>query len=288
MFKRTLLLGVLAALALHSSPAQALQWDDNSFHLVYGGAFREPGDAQNIPKMILSFTHVDGYKYGGNFLNVDLLYSINGYGDDVRGDAPVPSGAAEVYITYRHTLSLNKITGTKTFEVGGILRDVGIELGTDLNTKNNGFSSKKIMPVAGVSGSFNVPGFLNVGLLVNKEWGIAAEPITGGEGREISYDATLMLSAAWGIPVYGPVTFEGFGVLNLPKGKDAFGNDTKTELLLHPKVLVDVATFWGSKGVQLGGGFEYWLNKFGNDHNNPFLAGGAEAATFFAEAAIHL
>jgi hypothetical protein len=274
-----------AALAFHAGPAQALEWSDNAFRLWYGPQFREPANPQDIPKLIFSFTHVDGYKWGGNFLNIDLLYSLGegGHGDTVQGLSTVKSaGAAEVYIVYRHTLSLNKITQTKTFEVAGILRDLGIELGTDLNTKNHAFSSRKIMPLVGANLSFNVPGFLNVGLLLNKEWAV-----NGIVGKEVTFDVTPMFAAAWGIPVYGPISFEGFGQVNLPKGKDAFGNDTVTEVLFHPKAMVDVGTFWGSKGYQLGVGWEYWLNKFGNDHNND-SSGGSLASTVFFEAAIHL
>lgn len=282
MKKPTIRLGALLAVLLVATPAYALEWSDNSFHLLYGTTFREPANPRDISKAILGFTHVDGYKWGGNFLNIDMLYSMSGYGDDVQGLSEVKSaGATEVYVVYRHTLSLNKMSGGKTFE-GKVLRDLGIVLGTDLNTKNHAFSSRKIMPVVGVNASFNVPGFLNLSLLLDKEWAV-----NGILGKEVTFDVTPMVAASWGIPVYGPLTFEGFGQVNLPKGKDAFGADTVTEVLLHPKLLVDVGTFFGSKGYQLGVGYEYWLNKFGNDHTKD-ASGGSLANTFFVEAAIHL
>ena len=129
------------------------------------------------------------------------------------------------------------------------------------------------MPTAGVQLSFDVPGFLTVAFLLNKEWGVAGDvfPVVGPGpvARSTSYDVTEDISAAWGIPVYGPVSFEGFGSVNFPKGNGGLngiqGSQTVTEVLLHPKVMLDVAKLAGSSGVQVGVGYEYWLNKFGND-----------------------
>lgn len=279
MFKTTLRLLTVLVLGLAATSARALQWDDNAVRYWWGPAFVEPGSPDNVPKSILSFTHVDGYKWGGNFLNIDMLFSE--HSNQVQGLNGIKSaGAVEVYVVYRHTLSLNKITGSKMFELGPIVRDVGIELGTDLNTKNDAFASRKIMPVGGVSVSLNVPGFFNVGALVDKEWNTNAIV-----GKEVTFDATPMFTASWGIPVVGPLTVEGFTLVNLPKGKDGFGNDTKTEFLFHPKAMIDLGWLWGSKGYQVGAGWEYWVNKFGNDHN---AVPGSLASTVFFEAAIHL
>ncbi len=285
----------LAALAglLAAPSAQALDWSDNSFHLAYGSAYREPFNPENISKTTLTFQHVDGYKWGSNFLNIDFLYSTSGEGDNVQGGG-VPgvlpareittAGAAEVYAVYRHTLSLNKVTSSKTFAFAPGVRDVGIVAGIDANTKNHAFSSRKIMPVGGVGLALAVPGFLNVEFLVNKEWGV-----NGAVGKDTSFDVTPMFAAAWGIPVYGPVSFEGYGAVNLPKGNGGIAGaaDTKTEVHLYPKLMVDVGQFFGSKGYQVGAGFEYWLNKFGSDHNLD-STGGSYAKTFFGEVAIHL
>ena len=281
MLRRGLVSLVVIGLALAATPARAeLQWSDNSFRYWYGSAFREPANPNNVAKSVVTFTHVDGYKWGGNFLNLNLLYSS--LKDPVKGVSS--EGAAEVYAIYRHTLSLNKVTSSKSFAFGPV-RDLGIVAGVDANTKNHGFTARKIMPTAGLSLAFDVPGFLNVDLLANKEWGVNSVPVAAH--KSVSFDPTLMVAAAWGIPVYGPVAFEGFGYVNLPKGKDGFNNDTKTEVQLHPKLMVDVGTLWGSKGYQLGVGYQYWLNKFGNDHSRD-ASGGSEEMAVFGEVAIHL
>jgi hypothetical protein len=237
MLRRSVVSLFVFALAVVAKPAQAeLQWSDNSFHLAYGTAYREPFDPENISKTILSFTHVDGYKWGSNFLNLDFLYSTSSQGDDVQvggnGFVPTPAGtiatagAMEVYAVYRHTLRLNKVTSSKSFEFGPVVRDVGIVAGIDLNTKNHAFSSRKIMPIGGVALAMNVPGFLNLEFLANKEWGV-----NGTFVRSTSFDVTATFAANWGIPLYGPVAFEGFADVNLPKGNGGAGlSDTVTEV----------------------------------------------------------
>ena len=285
MFRRIFLSATIATVFLAAAtPAHAeLQWSDNSFRLWYSTDFREPYNPHYIPKGVLAYAHVDSYKWGGNFLNINFLYSDASHGDTARGLKSVPNeGALEVYATFRSTLSLNKVTRSKMFEMGGVVKDLGIALGVDLNTKNHAFSARKIMPVGGLQVAFNVPGFLQLALLVNKEWGV-----NGIVGRATSFDVTEMLAMSWGIPVYGPISCEGFGIVNLPKGNAGFGADTVTEVLLHPKLMVDVGQLFGSKGYQVGVGYEYWLNKFGNNHKND-PTGGSYARTFFGEIAIHL
>jgi hypothetical protein len=280
------------ALAVVALPARAeLQWSDNSFRFWYGTSFAEPANGNAVAKSVLTYTHADGYKLGSNFFNIDALYSNE---KDVANNGPTPApanttvGAVEFYATYRHTLSLNKVTGSKTFAFGPI-RDIGIDAGLDANTKNTAFASRKLMPVVGASVAFNVPGFLNVSLLADKEWNY-----NGFAKKSAEFDVTPMVAASWGIPVYGPVSFEGFGVLNLPKGNDAAGVPTKTELLVRPRLMFDVGTLWGSRGYQLGVGYSYWLNKFGNDPhpsvgvNAGKTVRGTEESAVFGQVAIHL
>jgi len=73
--------------------ASAFDWMDNSVGYRYGTRFAEPFNTQDISKNIVNFTHSDGYKYGTNFLNVDVLKSDN------KDDS-----ATEVYVTLpQHT-----------------------------------------------------------------------------------------------------------------------------------------------------------------------------------------
>jgi hypothetical protein len=286
MHKSMLLLSSLIAVALSASAVRAADWQDTSLHYWYGSAFAEPGigtvdRGTNIRKNVLSFTHASGYKYGGNFLNIDMLFSnAQDQKQERLNGATVGAGATEVYVVYRHNIGLNKLFASKPFEFGPV-SDVNIAGGIDLNTKNTNFAPGKIMPIGGVEVSFAVPGFLNLGVMVDKELNS-----NGIVGKTVAFDPTVMFTAAWHIDIASlPLSFEGFGLLNLPKGKDGFGNDTVSELLLHPKLMYDVGTLFGRKGYQVGVGYQVWLNKFGNDHTK--IPGCFEKAAF-AEAAIHL
>src|ERR1700694_6163894 len=81
MSKKLLALFVLVA-ALAAPSARALDWSDTSFRYWYGSNFKEPGvgtgKGLDVAKNILSFTHVDGWKYGGDFLHLHTHLSVGG------------------------------------------------------------------------------------------------------------------------------------------------------------------------------------------------------------------
>jgi hypothetical protein len=294
-----LLVLLLAGFAL---PAQALDWSDNAFKIWWGPAFREPGvgkvgdpnSGQDIAKTTVTFTHVSGDKWGRHFLNIDMLRSDKH--DPAAGSL---QGATEFYAVYRRTFSLNKLTGGSTFSFPGV-RDVIIQAGIDLSTKNTAFAPHKVMPIVGPALAFDVPGFWDLGLYVNKEWnnnGLDHDQGAAGfgNGGSVDFDATLTIATAWGIHLGSlPLEFEGFGSVNFPKGKDGFGNKTKTEILLQPKLVWAVGSLWGNAkaGYTLGVGYQYWSNKFGNDNgltiNGAKVNVGSLANTPFVEAGIHL
>lgn len=112
-----------------------------------------------------------------NFFNVDPLMS------DSKDPSSFGSsnGAHEVYIVYRHTLDMEKVSGSK-FALGPV-RGWGLTAGFDFNTKTDvGYNSKKRMFVAGPTLFMDVPGFLNVSLLAlwesNQPSGKALPPPT--------------------------------------------------------------------------------------------------------------
>ena len=124
----------------------AADWSDTSIGYRYGTQFAEPVNANAIAKDIINLNHVSGYKYGSNFFNADLLMSD----DKDPGGKNATSGAQEVYVVYRHTLDLGKVTGS-SYAMGPV-RGVGLVGGFDWNTKNDaGYNSKKRMLVAGPS-----------------------------------------------------------------------------------------------------------------------------------------
>jgi nucleoside-specific outer membrane channel protein Tsx len=131
---------------------QCRQLERHLCRLSLGANFAEPFGKTDISKSIVNLAHVSGYKYGTNFFNADLLMS-----DSKDPSAPgSKSGAQEIYIVYRHTLDLGKVTGSD-FKFGPI-RGFGLTGGFDVNTKNDaGYNSKKRMIVAGPTMMMDVP-----------------------------------------------------------------------------------------------------------------------------------
>ncbi|WP_298831778.1 outer envelope protein [uncultured Piscinibacter sp.] len=272
-----------AALALLSGAAAAADWSDTSIGYRYGTKFAEPFNSEDISKNIVNLTHVSGYAYGTNFFNVDLLMSDS---KDPAG-AGSTDGAHEVYIVYRHTLDLEKVTGTSM--KFGPIRGAGLTLGFDANTKTDaGYNSKKRMWVFGPTLFVDVPGFLNVSLLVLKESNAPYNTFSNTSTPRYDYKTHPMLNLAWGIPI-GSTGFSFEGYLNwiASKGNNEFGGNTKPETNIDAQIMYDVGALWGSKGkFKVGLEYQYWKNKFGNDHEGP-AGEGAFAKTPMLRAEYH-
>ena len=263
------------------APARWFTFQDNSIGYRFSTRFKEPAirDRSNpngtpITKSIVTLTHADAWRYGSNFLNLDILKS-----DRSDPANKTSTGAVELYFIYRGQLSPDEIFQTKMFPVGPI-RDITFEAGFDRNTKNTRFGSQKWLAVAGPNIHFNVPGFLNVGLHYAQEWNH-----NGIVGRYIQFDPTFEIEAVYSFPldVTGlPLRLEGFTNLVTPKGRDAFGNPTEVEILSQNRLTLDLGqvVFRKPRFLDFSLGYQYWFNKFGNDHNR--TKGSIENAPFFA------
>ncbi|HRP25058.1 MAG TPA: hypothetical protein PLC66_13850 [Thauera sp.] len=255
-------------LAALPAVGHAATWSDTYVGYRYGTEFREPTNSRDVEKHVLQFTHASGYSVGQNFVNLDVLQSDKT--DPASGGG---SGATEFYLTYRHQLHLGKVFD-RSFAFGPV-KELAVTAGFDLNTKNTAFSPRKRLLVLGPTLKFDVPGFLDLSLLVGKEWNrCGLEPATPGgfdpcPKTEVSFDPQWILSAAWGIPFSAgsvPLKFQGFININGEKGRDYAGVKTRTETLMRASLMVDVGQMaWGKKNTFLMGvGYEYWRNKFGN------------------------
>lgn len=252
----------------------AADWSDNSISYWYGTHFAEPGIDGPIAKHIIEFTHADGYKYGSNFFDVQVLFSDK---DDPADNGD--DGATEVYAIYRHQLSLSKIAG-QDFKWGPV-RDWSLSGGIDWNTKNTAFAPAKRMLVIGPTINFDVTGFWDFSVMYRAERNHNDLPFA--QEHDIRFNDTYYLETAWEIPFQlasAPLKFKGFANFVPPKGKDGFGNETVSETLVHASLLVDVGVLTsGKKDTFFAGvGYEYWKNKFGNNSAN---TPGTEANTTF-------
>lgn len=276
--KKNIALVLLAAMA---AGVQAADWSDTAMTYRQGSKYAEPFNTKDISKQIIGLTHVSGYKYGSNFFNADMLFSDK---NDPASDTS-SAGAQEVYVVYRNTVDLEKATG-KSFKAPGI-RGLGVTAGFDMNSKSDAsYNSKKQMVVAGPTLMLDVPGFLNVSLL--QLWESNAPAF---KDARYNYEPHPMLGLAWGIPFSVgsvPLSFEGFANFIASKGKNESGGATADETNIDMQVMYDMSSVIGAapKTFKVGGEYQYWKNKFGNDHNG--AAGkGAFAKTPMIRAEYH-
>ena len=262
--------------ATTAAASQAADWSDTSIGFRTGSKFAEPFGVNDIKKNIVDLSHVSGYKYGTNFFNVDYLVSDR---KDPAG-AGSTNGAQEVYIVYRHTLDLAKFGAPVVF---GPVKGMGATLGFDVNAKTDaGYNSKKRMLVAGPTFFIDVPGFLNVSLLVLKESNAPYNTFSKVSTPRYSYKTHGMLTAAWGIPLGKDtgLSFEGFFNVIQSKGKNEFGGDTAAETNFDGQIMYDLGSLAGAPGkFKVGFEYQYWKNKFGNKTTSVIGPGAGPGAT---------
>jgi nucleoside-specific outer membrane channel protein Tsx len=270
-------------LSLGVQSATAADWSDTYAGWRYGTKFAEPFNDQDIKKNIFNLNHVSGDAYGTNFFNVDLLLS-----DDKDPSAPGAStGAQEVYIVYRRTLDFAKISGSSLDY--GFMRSAGLTLGADANAKTDaGYNSKKRMLVLGPTLMAKVPGFLNISVLALWESNAPHNDFTGQTVPRYQYKTHPSLALSWGIPLGAAFSFEGYGDFIASKGKDEFGNETAPETHIDMQIMYNITSLYDAKKktFKVGFEYEYWKNKFGNDHNGP-AGKGAFAKTPMIRAEYH-
>jgi hypothetical protein len=254
-----------ASLLLVTTGAAGADWSDTSVGYRWAPRQSEPGVSDRVEKHILSFTHVSGDRLGTNFFTVDLLksrapdYANNG-----------TDGAQELYGFYQRSWSLNALMDRKgSF---GFAKDLNLTARIDAGAKNTAFAPRPLKLRAGLSAAMPVAaGFWDVGVQLYKE-----SNHNGIVGRDVNFDLTYAVHSAWAIPA-GPGTFGGFFDVVGPKGKDGFGNETRTEILARATYLFDIG---GPKsGLKAGVGVEYWRNKFGNQPSSVAFAPGSTRAT---------
>jgi hypothetical protein len=256
---------LLAAACLDLTPAHAANWSDTSVGLRYVSDQSEPGVSDSVSKSIMNFTHVSGDNLGTNFFTIDLLKSNN-----VDPSNQGPGGAQEWYGFYKRSFSLSAMTGNKSGY--GIAKDLSLVARFDAGTKNTTFAPAPRKVRLGMSAAMPVTaGFWDVGFEVMKE-----SNHNGIVGKDVSFSSASVLTSAWSVAM-GPGSFTGFLDIIGPKGKDGFGDKTKTETLARALYMMDLA---GPKaGLKAGVGVEYWNNKFGCNNAASFVKNSCKATT---------
>jgi hypothetical protein len=264
-FEKTCLVVVAGLVSLALAPAQAANWSDTSVGMRYVSEQSEPGVTDSVSKNVMNFTHVSGDNLGSNFFTIDLLKSSS-----VDPSNKGPSGAQEWYGFYKRSFSLSAMTGNKSGY--GIAKDLSLIARFDAGTKNTTFAPSPRKVRLGMSAAMPVTaGFWDVGVEVMKE-----SNHNGIVGKDVSFSSAPVFTTAWSVAM-GPGSFTGFLDIVGAKGKDGFGEETKTETLGRALYMIDVA---GPKGgLKAGVGMEYWNNKFGCHNAKSFVKNSCTATT---------
>ena len=260
---------------------------DDTLMYVFGPAYRNPftitpsqPDGADISRNAIEFKHVDAWRYGHNVVEIIIKKA-----SDVEPAAGGGDGAMGLYAILRSGLGINRLAGAPVVAIGP-LRDVAIQAGMNLETKNSDYAPQERTLYFGPSFQFRVGGgFVNVALQLRKEWNH-----NGHLGVSESYDLGFNVEPVWHLPFrLGGVhlALDGFAAYNTPKGKDAAGRDTRAELIARPLLKIDLGTLAGRKPrvLELGVGFEYWHNMFGKAADR--VPGAKQLTPVFA-LAVHL
>ena len=280
-------LGFLA-LAPSRSYAWGIDYQDTYLSIRDVPENKQPGYAKDTNEVAGNISYANGWTYGSNFASIDFE-DFDHHGDPantVFGRAN--SDSAEVYAVFRSVVSGNKVTGSKMFSFGPI-RDVGLLAGFDFDTQDDAFASYKKLITFGPQFSINLPrGFFNVTLGVSKEFNTNGF-LANGNGTNFNPAFTVETAFAYPFAIGNiPLNFTGFANLITPKGGGGSGDfNHGLEILLHPKLMVDVGQLLGytPKKIEAGVGFEYWHNKFGDI---PQYVPGTEQKSVFVEVGYHL
>lgn len=259
----------------------------DSLFVGYGPSYEtpfvmKPGQphAAKIARTTLEFRHVDSWRLGDNFVDISLRKSSS-----VEPSAGGGTGALEPYAIFRSSFSYNKLTHSRTMNIGPV-RDLGFEIGANLETKNSSFSPQERTIYIGPLLQMKIPrGFLNVGLHFRKERNHEAVL-----GKDESYSPDFNVEPTWAIPFAVhrvALTFDGFADINTPKGKDSFGAPTHTEFITRPLLWLDLGALSVEKPrlLELGVGFEYWNNEYGKSAQT--VPGASELTPLF-QLKVHL
>ena len=271
--------------ATHASQAQSIQFQDTYLSIRYLPEDKQPGYGRSVNEIAGNIAYANAWTYGSNFVSLDVEnFDHRDPANSVNGHAT--SNSAEFYGVFRTVLSGNKISGTNNFSYGPI-KDIGLEIGGDIDTQDDQFASYKRLVIIGPQLAFNLPkGFLNLTVGLSKEWNTDAYL---PNGNSTNYNPTYEIEVAFAYPFQvGPLPFNFTGFANLigPKGAGATGDSYhRTEILVHPKLMLDVGSLVGFQPHKLeaGVGYEYWHNKFGN---TPPLSG-TEQNSVFVEVGYH-
>lgn len=280
-------------------------YSDTSISWSFNFTTREPNVLWSASKNVFTLNHVDAWKYGTNYLNVDLLQSDNKDPEAPWGGPgyPIPSdgigaGALEVYALYRGALSFNQVFDTVAFTFGPV-SDIALYFGGDINSKNTAMAPRKKDILVGLQASLKVPGYFNVSASFYKEWNhngiVALQGNPPGTTVDVDFAPTATFEAEYMQPLGFsglPVKMSGHTNVVLPKGTDGFGRQTIAEFQTDNRLTLDFGRLIADKPnvFDVFAGYRLWLNKFGDNPYPPLIPSlpGTMESTFYVGVTWHV
>lgn len=243
---------------IQSSCALAVEWSSTSLNWRYGSRFTQPFDGgQSNHKNIFGLTHANGYEFGTNFLSAEIeLTELNDHKNENS-----TRDVQEVYVVYRHTHDIGKITATDLSSP--MIRGYGLTTGFDWSTKREPYySRRKKMLVIGPTLMLDVPGFLNISYLLRKESKIYSSDSSPQNSR-YTYKTHPMLSVVWKIPMSENWSFAGYASVIAAKGIDEYRAKTFPEKDINLRLMYDFSSVLGApkNSFKLGVEYQIWAGK---------------------------
>ncbi len=212
------------------SRLMAFEWGSSNFQYLKGSGYINPFVAESSPDReydqdIMTLEHVNGWKYGDNFLFIDTSAPSQ--------SSPNPS----VYFEFDPRFSSKKILGTS---YSGLIADVLV------STQYNAAAGFPVY-LYGAAVDLNLPGFkfFQSNFYIRDDRNI--------EGT--SYQVTLV----WNMEFKAGLDWEFSGFLDYAgaEGKDSTGK-SEANLLTQPALLAKLTPELG-----VGLEYQYWSNKLG-------------------------
>jgi hypothetical protein len=225
-------------------------------HDPFVNASRKSAKAQDINKQMVHLEHSDTGGIIWNSFTTTLLFSDA----SERSDNGI-GGSAEGYMTYRGDIPMSTF-GLPRLWVPGYILGTLLEVGGDLNWKNDAYESRRKFLLAGPIVYLDLPGSVTFAVHVAQDWNH-----NGITGQDTHYHPTWNTELSYTEYFDNEQIWRWEGVFNVtgPKGWDTTLSKTKTEYYTYNQIVLD----WGPmvnmpKGkLDLFAGVQFWYNKFG-------------------------
>lgn len=236
----------LALLSLSTiSHAGSAEWSSTNIQYLYGDTYQsisfDPVKNKLVgtddSRSVVTIEHVNGWKFGDNFLFVDIT-------NPDRADS---AASTSLYGEFSPRLSLSKITGAN-LEMG-IIKDVLITTTTEMG---DGFHNY----LYGIAVDLAIPN-------------VPVFQINYYKRNEVEADTDLgsQITLVWLYPFnIGAAAFSFEGFLDYAYDLESDTNDAQDNIIAGPRLLLDVGKAFGAPGtLQAGVEHQIWRNKFGLD-----------------------